>query len=109
MICVLIFYGFPFVFVEKKVMDGTEERGSSSHSNGSNNNGSPAAPPQYSAYSSAYNAPTDEGDLRRSMLVKMRSVTGANETICESLLNQHNYDLEASVETFFTDSSRRLG
>jgi hypothetical protein len=101
-------YASAFVFAENKVIEGKEERDSSSNNN-SNDNGSPAAPPQYSAYSSAFNAPTDDGELRRSMLVKMKSVTGANESICEALLNRHNYDLEASVETFFTDSSRRLG
>lgn len=40
-------------------------------------------------------------ELQRNILVRMQSVTKANESVCIALLEDNNYDLKTSVEAFF--------
>jgi hypothetical protein len=40
-------------------------------------------------------------DLEQQVLVKMKSVTGANEDICVAMLEDNGYDLKTSIEAFF--------
>jgi UBA-like domain len=42
-----------------------------------------------------------QDELRRSVLVKMRGVTNADETVCVSILESHSYDLKTSIEAYF--------
>ena len=43
-------------------------------------------------------------ELQRSLLFKMKSVTNANENVCVSILENNNYDLKTSIETYFQSS-----
>lgn len=40
-------------------------------------------------------------ELRKAVLVKMKNVTNANETVCIELLESHSYDLKTSIEAYF--------
>eukprot|EP00540_Astrosyne_radiata_P023747 CAMPEP_0116835252 /NCGR_PEP_ID=MMETSP0418-20121206/7444_1 /TAXON_ID=1158023 /ORGANISM="Astrosyne radiata, Strain 13vi08-1A" /LENGTH=124 /DNA_ID=CAMNT_0004464903 /DNA_START=93 /DNA_END=467 /DNA_ORIENTATION=- len=40
-------------------------------------------------------------ELNRSVLVKMKSVTGAKEDVCVAMLESNGYDLKTSIEAFF--------
>ena len=40
-------------------------------------------------------------ELQKAVLVKMKSVTKADEDICIAMLEDNNYDLKTSIETFF--------
>lgn len=40
-------------------------------------------------------------DLQSAVIVKMKSVTNADESVCVALLEDHNYDLKTSIEAFF--------
>jgi hypothetical protein len=40
-------------------------------------------------------------DMQRSMLIKMKSVTNANEDLCISILESNGYDLKSSIEAYF--------
>lgn len=40
-------------------------------------------------------------DLKKSVVVKMKGVTNADETVCVSILESHSYDLKTSVEAYF--------
>lgn len=43
-------------------------------------------------------------DLEKRLLVKMKSVTKADESICVSILESNNYDLKTSIEAYFQSS-----
>ena len=40
--------------------------------------------------------------LQRSSITKMKSVTGADETLCVAMLEENGYDLKQSIEAFFS-------
>ena len=40
-------------------------------------------------------------ELQHNVLVKMKSVTGAEEDICISMLESNGYDLKTSIEAYF--------
>lgn len=40
-------------------------------------------------------------ELERAVLVKMKSVTGAEEDVCVAMLESNGYDLKTSIEAFF--------
>ena len=40
-------------------------------------------------------------ELERQVLVKMKSVTGANDDVCIAMLESNGYDLKTSIEAFF--------
>lgn len=40
-------------------------------------------------------------ELERAMIVKMKSVTNANEDVCISMLESNGYDLKSSIEAYF--------
>jgi len=44
-------------------------------------------------------------ELQRAVVVKMKSVTSADEDVCVSILEDFHYDLKQSVEAFFQQSS----
>jgi hypothetical protein len=48
---------------------------------------------------------TSRDELQQNILVKMKSVTKAGESVCIALLEEHNFDLKTSVEAFFAPSS----
>jgi prophage DNA circulation protein len=55
-------------------------------------------------------APTtlsDRDALKKNLVVEMKSVTGADESVCVSLLESHSFDLKTSIETFFAEGSLR--
>jgi hypothetical protein len=41
-------------------------------------------------------------DIRETLLVKMKSVTNADEAICISLLESNSFDLKTSIEAYFS-------
>mmetsp|Transcript_20579 Transcript_20579/g.30942 ORF Transcript_20579/g.30942 Transcript_20579/m.30942 type:complete len:118 (+) Transcript_20579:173-526(+) len=45
-------------------------------------------------------------DLQRNLMTKMKSVTKAKEDVCVSILENNNYDLKTSVETYFQSSMK---
>lgn len=51
-------------------------------------------------------ATQSQDELKRTVLVKMKNVTNADETICVSILESHSYDLKTSVEAYFQSPSR---
>jgi len=40
-------------------------------------------------------------ELQNAVLVKMKSVTNADESVCIALLESNSYDLKTSIEAFF--------
>jgi hypothetical protein len=40
-------------------------------------------------------------ELEKAVVVKMKSVTGADDNVCIALLEDNGYDLKTSIETFF--------
>ena len=40
-------------------------------------------------------------ELQKNVVVRMKSVTGAKDDICISMLESNGYDLKTSIETFF--------
>jgi hypothetical protein len=40
-------------------------------------------------------------ELEKSILVKMKSVTSAEDPVCIALLEENNYNLKTSIEAFF--------
>ena len=40
-------------------------------------------------------------ELERQVLVKMKSVTGAEDDVCVAMLENNGYDLKTSIEAFF--------
>ena len=40
-------------------------------------------------------------DLENQVLVKMKSVTGAEDDVCVAMLENNGYDLKTSIEAFF--------
>jgi len=40
-------------------------------------------------------------ELQKAVLVKMKSVTNADESVCIALLESNCYDLKTSIEAFF--------
>jgi hypothetical protein len=40
-------------------------------------------------------------ELERQVLVKMKSVTGAEDDVCIAMLESNGYDLKTSIEAFF--------
>jgi len=48
------------------------------------------------------NANKSREELRRNLVVRMKSVTNADETVCVSLLESNNYDLKTSIEAYFS-------
>lgn len=40
-------------------------------------------------------------DLKQSVISRMMSVTNAEEDVCVAILEDHKYDLKASIEAFF--------
>mmetsp|Transcript_19299 Transcript_19299/g.22062 ORF Transcript_19299/g.22062 Transcript_19299/m.22062 type:complete len:118 (-) Transcript_19299:303-656(-) len=40
-------------------------------------------------------------ELQHSLTMKMKSVTNAKEEVCVSILDNNNYDLKTSIETYF--------
>lgn len=40
-------------------------------------------------------------ELEQSILVKMKSVTGADEGVCVAMLEENGWELKTSIETFF--------
>ena len=40
-------------------------------------------------------------ELQQAVVVKMKAVTNADDEVCISILEDHNYDLKQSVEAFF--------
>jgi len=47
---------------------------------------------------------TSKEDLETAVMLKMKSITNADESVCRSLLETNNYDLKTSVEAFFASS-----
>jgi len=45
-------------------------------------------------------AATSREELERSTIAKMKTVTGADESICIAMLQRHGYDVEESIEAF---------
>jgi hypothetical protein len=43
-------------------------------------------------------------ELEKTILMKMKSVTNADETICIALLEENKYDVKTSIEAFFQSS-----
>jgi hypothetical protein len=43
-------------------------------------------------------------ELEKTILMKMKSVTNADETICIALLEENHYDVKTSIEAFFQSS-----
>jgi len=43
-------------------------------------------------------------ELQRAVVVKMKSVTNADEQVCIALLEDFNYDLKQSIEAFFQNN-----
>jgi len=41
-------------------------------------------------------------ELQQNVLVKMKSVTGAADDVCVSLLENNNYNLKTSIEAFLS-------
>jgi hypothetical protein len=50
---------------------------------------------------------SDREALKKNLVVEMKSVTGAEESICVALLESHSFDLKTSIETFFAEGSLR--
>jgi ABC-type nitrate/sulfonate/bicarbonate transport system substrate-binding protein len=50
---------------------------------------------------------SDRDTLKKNLIVEMKSVTGADESICVALLESHSFDLKTSIETFFAEGSLR--
>lgn len=44
---------------------------------------------------------TSRDELQLATLQRMKSVTGANDDVCISLLKSHGYDLKTSIEAFY--------
>jgi hypothetical protein len=40
-------------------------------------------------------------ELQKAVLVKMQSVTNADENVCIALLEENKFDLKTSIEAFF--------
>ena len=40
-------------------------------------------------------------DVQKNVVVRMKSVTGANDDICISMLESNGYDLKTSIEAYF--------
>ena len=40
-------------------------------------------------------------ELEKAVLVKMKSVTGASDEVCVSMLENNKYDLKTSIEAYF--------
>ncbi|GKY91702.1 hypothetical protein MPSEU_000142000 [Mayamaea pseudoterrestris] len=49
-------------------------------------------------------AATTPASLQETLVVKMKSITNADESICVSLLESNSYDLKSSVEAYFASS-----
>lgn len=45
---------------------------------------------------------SSRSDLRQTLLMKMKSVTNADESICISLLESNSFDLKTSIEAYFS-------
>eukprot|EP00527_Entomoneis_sp_CCMP2396_P009682 CAMPEP_0198137200 /NCGR_PEP_ID=MMETSP1443-20131203/732_1 /TAXON_ID=186043 /ORGANISM="Entomoneis sp., Strain CCMP2396" /LENGTH=120 /DNA_ID=CAMNT_0043798553 /DNA_START=23 /DNA_END=385 /DNA_ORIENTATION=+ len=43
-------------------------------------------------------------EIRKSVLVRMKSVTNAQDDICVSILEDNKYDLKTSIEAFFAST-----
>lgn len=50
---------------------------------------------------------SDREALKKNLVVEMKSVTGAEESVCVALLESHSFDLKTSIETFFAEGSLR--
>jgi hypothetical protein len=40
-------------------------------------------------------------ELEKAIVMKMKSVTNADESVCVALLEDNNYDVKTSIEAFF--------
>lgn len=43
-------------------------------------------------------------ELENAVLIKMKNVTGADDSVCIAMLESNGYDLKTSIETFFQSS-----
>jgi hypothetical protein len=43
-------------------------------------------------------------ELEKAIVMKMKSVTNADENVCIALLEDNNYDVKTSIEAFFQSS-----
>jgi hypothetical protein len=43
-------------------------------------------------------------ELEKAIVMKMKSVTNADESVCIALLEDNNYDVKTSIEAFFQSS-----
>jgi hypothetical protein len=43
-------------------------------------------------------------ELEKAIVMKMKSVTDADESVCIALLEDNNYDVKTSIEAFFQSS-----
>lgn len=44
---------------------------------------------------------TTREDLQKATLAKMKSVTGADDNVCEATLEKHGYDLKRSIDAYY--------
>lgn len=44
---------------------------------------------------------TSRAELENAVLVKMKSVTGAEDDLCIAMLEENSYDLKTSIEAFY--------